>query len=49
MQLYYSPLACSMAARIAFYEADADATFIEVDPKTKLTRDGKDFREIHPR
>lgn len=48
MQLYYSPLACSMAARIAFYEADADATFIEVDPKTKLTRDGKDFREIHP-
>ncbi|QRN96947.1 glutathione S-transferase N-terminal domain-containing protein [Archangium violaceum] len=48
MQLYYSPLACSMAARIAFYEAGADATFIEVDPKTKLTRDGKDFRDIHP-
>ncbi|WNG41043.1 glutathione S-transferase [Archangium violaceum] len=48
MQLYYSPLACSMAARIAFYESGADATFIEVDPKTKLTRDGKDFREIHP-
>jgi glutathione S-transferase len=48
MQLYYSPLACSMASRIAFYEAGADATFIEVDPKTKLTRDGKDFREIHP-
>jgi glutathione S-transferase len=48
MQLYYSPLACSMAARIAFHEAGADATFIEVDPKTKLTRDGKDFRDIHP-
>jgi glutathione S-transferase len=37
-----------MAARIAFYEAGEDATFIEVDPKTKLTRDGKNFRDIHP-
>ncbi|WNG17877.1 glutathione binding-like protein [Cystobacter fuscus] len=48
MQLYFSPLSCSMATRIAFYEAGEDATFIEIDPKTKLTRDGKNFRDIHP-
>ncbi len=35
MELYFSPLACSMATRIALYEAGADAKFIEVDPKTK--------------
>jgi glutathione S-transferase len=48
MQLYFSPLSCSMATRISLYEAGAEATYTEVDPKTKLTRDGKDFREIHP-
>ncbi len=48
MQLYYSPLACSMATRIALYEAGADATYTEVDPKTKLTLDGADFRDINP-
>lgn len=49
MQLYFSPLACSMAARIAFYEAGAAATFVEVDPKTKRTRnDDADYRAIHP-
>jgi glutathione S-transferase len=48
MQLYFSPLSCSMAARIVFYEAGEDASFIEVDRKTKLTRDGKNFRDIHP-
>ena len=35
MDLYFSPLACSLATRIALYEAGADAGFIEVDPKTK--------------
>jgi len=48
MQLYFSPLSCSLATRISLYEAGAKATFVEVDPKTKLTEDGKDFREIHP-
>ncbi|PTL81655.1 glutathione binding-like protein [Vitiosangium sp. GDMCC 1.1324] len=48
MQLYFSPLSCSMATRIAFHEAGVEASFIEVDPKTKLTSDGKNFREIHP-
>lgn len=48
MQLYFSPLACSMASRIALYEADAAAEFIEVDPKTKRTLDGKDFLTVNP-
>jgi glutathione S-transferase len=48
MQLYFSPLACSMASRIALYEADAAAEFIEVDPKTKRTLDGKDFLAVNP-
>jgi glutathione S-transferase len=49
MLLYFSPLACSMATRIALYEANADATFVQVDGKTKRTRpDGDDFYAINP-
>jgi glutathione S-transferase len=48
MQLYFSPMACSMATRISLYEAGADAVYVEVDPKTKLTTDGRDFREVNP-
>ena len=49
MDLYFSPLACSMATRIAFYEAGHDANYLEVDPKTKVVRnDGSDFRTVNP-
>lgn len=48
MKLYFSPLACSLATRIALYEAGADATFEQVDPKTKLVSNGRDFRQVHP-
>jgi glutathione S-transferase len=48
MDLYFSPLACSMASRIALYEAHAPANFIEVDAKTKRTRDGADFLAVNP-
>lgn len=48
MDLYFSPMACSLASRIALYEAEADARFIEVDPTTKRTLDGADYREIYP-
>jgi glutathione S-transferase len=49
MDLYFSPLACSMATRIALYEAGADANYFEVDPKTKVVQnDGSDFRKINP-
>ena len=47
MKLYFSPLACSLATRIAFYEAGADATYVQVDSKTKKTEDGKDFLTIN--
>jgi glutathione S-transferase len=49
MDLYFSPLACSMATRIALYETGADAHFLEVDPRTKVVQnDGSDFREVNP-
>lgn len=49
MDLYFSPLACSMATRIALYEAGADANFLEVDPRTKqVLQDNSDFRRVNP-
>ena len=49
MDLYFSPLACSMATRIALYEAAAEAAYVEVDPRTKVVqRDGSDFRKVNP-
>jgi glutathione S-transferase len=48
MELYFTPMACSLATRIAFYEAGATATYTEVDSKTKRTGSGDDYREINP-
>ncbi len=50
MDLYFSPMACSLASRIAIYQAqaDADVRFVEVDPKTKRTREGANYLEIYP-
>src|SRR5262249_34502464 len=48
MDLYFSPLACSMATRIALYEADAEAHFVEVDTKAKRTRAGADYWATTP-
>src|SRR4029078_495087 len=49
MDLYFSPLACSLATRIALYEAGAAAHSLEVDPKTKIVqKDGSDFRKVNP-
>ncbi|UFZ01428.1 glutathione binding-like protein [Bradyrhizobium ontarionense] len=49
MDLYFSPLACSLATRIALYEAGAEANYLEVDPKTKIVlNDGSDFRAVNP-
>jgi len=49
MDLYFSPLACSLATRIALYEAGATANYLEVDPKTKVVqKDGSDFRKVNP-
>jgi glutathione S-transferase len=48
MDLYFSPMACSLASRIALYEAGAkDVQFVEVDPKTKRTMAGVNYFDIH--
>jgi glutathione S-transferase len=47
MDLYFSPLACSMATRIALYEAGADAQYIQRDRNKRLP-DGSDFYQINP-
>lgn len=48
MELFFSPLACSLATRISLYEAAADARFIQVDTKAKRTVAGDDFFAINP-
>jgi glutathione S-transferase len=48
MDLYFSPLACSLATRIALDEAGAVANFIEVDPITHRTLEGGELREVSP-
>jgi len=48
MKLYFAPLACSMATRIAFYEAGAPVTFVQVDNHTKRTAEDEDFLAINP-
>jgi glutathione S-transferase len=46
MDLYFSPMACSLASRIALYEAGASARFIGVDTRAKRTEDGDDYWQV---
>ncbi|MES2103908.1 MAG: glutathione S-transferase N-terminal domain-containing protein [Pseudomonadota bacterium] len=48
MNLYFSPLACSLATRITLYEAGAQADYTQVDTKLKQLPDGSDFYAINP-
>lgn len=51
MDLYFAPLACSTATRIAIREADASANLIFVDIHDRHTRtlaDGTDYFNINP-
>ena len=49
MKLYFSPLASSMATRIALDDANCSADYIEVCPLTKRTLpDDADFSAINP-
>jgi glutathione S-transferase len=48
MNVYFAPLACSLATRIALYEAGADAEYTYVDMKTKRLPDGTNYFEINP-
>ena len=48
MDLYFSPLACSMATRIAFYEAGVEARYLEVDTRVGRVLEGGDYLAINP-
>lgn len=49
MQLYFAPLACSLATRISLDEAGLAATFTEIDSRSKTTLpDAGDFLAVHP-
>ena len=49
MDLFFSPLACSMSGRIALAEAGAKVNLVEVDPDTKrVLATGEDYRSVNP-
>ncbi len=48
MELYFAPLACSLATRIALYEAGAAARYTQADTHSKTLSDGSDFFAINP-
>src|SRR5258706_3661193 len=51
IQLYFAPLACSLATRISLYEAGAaaaSARFTQVDTRAKRLADGADFYGVNP-
>lgn len=49
MDLYFSPLACSMASRIVLYETGAEADLRRVDLPTARLADGGDYRAVNPK
>ena len=49
MDVYFSPLACSLASRIALYESKQVADFHRVDTKAGRTASGEDYRSINPK
>ena len=51
MELYFAPLACSLATRMALYEvgpAAAHTRYVQVDTRAKRLADGSDFFAINP-
>ena len=50
LQLYFSPMACSLASRIALMEAGIEARYHPVHLRTKkVAADGSDFRSVTPK
>lgn len=49
MELFFSPLSCSLASRIAIYEAGLEAGFHKVTLSTKRLDDGRDYLSINPK
>lgn len=48
MELFFAPLACSLATRIAFYEAGAPVRYTQADTRNKTLADGGDFFAVNP-
>ena len=48
MNLYFAPMACSLASRITAYEAEAPVGFTQVDTRRKKVADGSDFFAVNP-
>jgi glutathione S-transferase len=51
MELYFAPLACSLATRISLYEVGAPAAhtrYLQVDTRAKRLADGGDFYALNP-
>jgi glutathione S-transferase len=51
LNLYFAPLACSLATRISLYEVGAPAAgaqFTQVDTRAKRVADGSDFYAVNP-
>jgi glutathione S-transferase len=46
MQLFYAPGLCSLAPHIALVRTGAAFSLVKVDMATRLTEDGRNFREI---
>ena len=49
LQLYFSPMACSLSSRIALMEAGLDATYHQVHLWTKKLADDDDFHGVAPK
>ncbi|HZR37130.1 MAG TPA: glutathione S-transferase C-terminal domain-containing protein [Nevskia sp.] len=49
LTLYYIPMACSLAARIALLEAGVEARYRKVDLASKRLEDGSDFHAVNPK
>lgn len=49
MDLYFAPLACSLASRVAAYETGQDVAFHKVDTGAGRTADGRDYLAINPK
>lgn len=49
MDVYFAPLSCSLATRIAIYELGLEAAFHQVVLSTKTLPDGSDYLAINPK
>lgn len=49
MDVFFSPMTCSLATRIALYEAGVEARFHEVSLATKRLPDGTDYLTVNPK